>query len=247
MKRVATYVATLGLFLASSSASGQSDEVKEYCKSLVGQTFFLKVDVVRIESTIGGKDVTNVHPDGRVYYRGRVGSGFAKPKETDTAEDFAAEARRDDGGNVRIYKQASPVTIHKIKTKKDEVNVGITMQSGSKSRISFKLEKGYTAADFQFVFEHAFASDESELLGADKTINIALGMSTAEVIELKGNPVTRAELGPKTILAYSDMKLVFESDELVDVQLRQEARKRSPADLLFLHCYEGPRDGEVQS
>jgi hypothetical protein len=210
--------ATLGVLLVAS-VSGQAAELKTHCQTLVGQSFFLRVDVIRIESTIGGKDVTNVHPDGRVYYRGKVGNiGNFKAKESDNADDFAADARSDRGGQVRVYRKGSPITVHEVEVEDEEVNVGITVQSGSKTRISFKLKKGYSAADFDAVFAAAFAKEESELAGATNTVNISLGMSTAEITKLKGKPNTRVDLGSKTMLNYADMKLVFENDRLVDVQ-----------------------------
>jgi hypothetical protein len=209
------YALAVTALLAAPQAD---DSVAAKCEALVGRRFFLRIDVIRIESTIGGKDVTHVHPDGRPYYRGKVGFVFSKAKETDSADDFAAEARADRGGEVRFFRRGAAVTVHSAEPGEEEVSVGITTQSGTKTSVSLQMEKGYTAADFAALFAKAFATNEAELLGADKTVTIKLGMSSEEVMKLKGKPNARVELGAKTILSYADMKLVFLNNKLTDVQ-----------------------------
>ena len=68
------------------------------------------------------------------------------------------------------------------------------------------------------MFKIAFAENKEELLGAEKTVLIELGMTVEEVIKVRGKPKTRVNLGNKTILTYDDLKLVFEDDSLKDVK-----------------------------
>ena len=43
-------------------------------------------------------------------------------------------------------------------------------------------------------------------------------MSIEEVVQLKGNPLTRVNLGAKTILSYDDIKIIFQDGGLADAQ-----------------------------
>ncbi len=47
---------------------------------------------------------------------------------------------------------------------------------------------------------------------------LEMNMSIEEVIDRKGKPGTRIELGTKTILANDDLKLIFKDGKLVDAQ-----------------------------
>ena len=53
---------------------------------------------------------------------------------------------------------------------------------------------------------------------AEKTTELMLGMSIEDVVQLKGNPLTRVNLGAKTILSYDDIKLIFQDGGLSDAQ-----------------------------
>jgi len=64
----------------------------------------------------------------------------------------------------------------------------------------------------------ASGEKESELEGAEKTVRIEMGMTVEAIIDLKGKPENHVELGPKTILTYPGLKLIFKDGFLVDVQ-----------------------------
>jgi hypothetical protein len=227
MRRVARCLVTVGL-LASSAAwvragHQRSPEIEEYLYGLRGKSFFLKVDVVRVQRLLGGQDATNVYPDGRVSYRALL-TGL-RSTVTTNAKDFVAEVQRislqqkDENMTARVWNRGTRMMIHDTEAKDDETQIDITDPGGSKTRIRFKFEDGpYSLHDVKKAFDVAFAKSEAELAGAQSTVSLHLGMSVEGVIAKKGKPKTRVDLGRKTILTYDDMKLVFEDDKLADVQ-----------------------------
>ena len=44
------------------------------------------------------------------------------------------------------------------------------------------------------------------------------GMSIEEVVQLKGSPLTKVNLGTKTILSYDDIKRIFQDGGLADAE-----------------------------
>lgn len=213
------------VFLCSQTfAGGEKDStVQAMAAELRGKQKWLKIDVVKIQYTLGGKDATHIYPDGKVYYRAKVGEGMDAFRDTQstTAEDFAEEARKKikEGGSVRILNKGVRVTLHEVKLGGDDIQIGVTDEGGAKSAIKFEFkDKNYTGADFQKSLAIAFANEESELKGAQGTAQITLGMSVEEVIKLKGNPKSKVDLGSKVILTYEDMKIIFQEGKLVDVQ-----------------------------
>lgn len=226
MNRFALFVSSTLLVLTFSFvyAGGEKDStVQAIAKELKGQQKWLKIDVVRIQFALAGKDATYIYPDGKVYYRAKVGEGFDALRDTQstTAEDFAEEARKKikEGGSVRILNRGVRVTIHEVKLGGDDIQVAITDEGGAKSaiKIDFK-DKNYSADDFKKALAIAFANNEGELKGASETAKIELGMSVDDVIKIKGNPKSRVDLGSKIILTYDDMKIIFQDGKLVDVQ-----------------------------
>ncbi len=205
---------------------GQSAEIKDFCKSTKGQSYFLRLDIIRIQHVIGGIDATNILPGPEVSYRAKFG-GF-RQIQSSTSEDFAEEARLanqnqvSSGGlssSVRSWKKGTEITIHKVKVKKKEIQWDITEKGGSKSRLRFKFDKhkdAYNIDTVKEMFYFTFAKDKNDV--GEKTVEISLGMSIDDTIALKGNPKTRVNLGSKTILTYDDMKLIFLDGKLNDVQ-----------------------------
>ena len=218
------------IFLSVGQALAQSSEVGKVCKEMSGGEFYLKIGVIRIQHVIGGIDATNVYPGDKVYYRAKFG-GLRQIQST-SSEDFAEEVRvvaqaladKNDLGlrsQVRHWERGSQVKIHKIRAKKKEIQVDITEDGGSKSRIRFKFDKDmdlYNEETVREMFSFTFAKDEAELKGADETIKITLGMSVEDVQKLKGKPKSEVDLGSKLVLIYDDMKLFFEEGKLSDVQ-----------------------------
>ncbi len=64
-----------------------------------------------------------------------------------------------------------------------------------------------------------FADSEG---GVVETVNIELGMTIEQVVAAKGQPMSRTNLGPKVILIYKDMKMIFQDGKLVDVQRKTQ-------------------------
>ena len=203
------------------SIQAQPKDVRIFCEQVKGNTYWLKIDVVRVQELIGGTDATNVYPDRKVYYRGTFG---IRQTQSTSAEDFAEEVRMktlpDKETKVRVWERGSRVVVHGAKARNKEVRIDITEAGKSKSRIRFKFpdKRDYTLANLEEMFKIAFAENKEELLGAEKTVLIELGMTVEEVIKVRGKPKTRVNLGNKTILTYDDLKLVFEDDSLKDVK-----------------------------
>ncbi len=213
----------LAFSVVSAFSAGEKDStVQALAKELKGQQKWLKIDVVKIQYAIGGKDATYVYPDGKAHYKAKVGEGMNAFRDTQStsAEDFAEEARsKIKEGSVRIVNRGIRVTIHEVKLGGDEIQVGITDEGGAKAAIKFVFEnKNYTGDQFKTALANAFANNESELKGASETMKIEMGMSIEDVIKAKGNPKSRVDLGPKVILTYEDMKIIFQEGKLVDVQ-----------------------------
>jgi hypothetical protein len=143
--------------------------------------------------------------------------------QSQDAEDFAEEARiqlhREPFSVVRRIQRGTKVGIRKAKAKKKEVYVELDKHSGARHAVHLKIDRGnYTTEEVNRLFQIAFAEKESELAGAETTVRIQMGMSVEQIIDLKGKPENHVELGPKTILTYPDLKLIFKDGLLVDVQ-----------------------------
>jgi len=218
-------IATLTLFLCvPAEAAEKKLTVKKFCKSLVGQEFFLKIDVVEVNFGLRGVDAANVYEDGTVSYRARVNA--LSQVQAQSGEDFAEDARLQIASKkdcmfcaVRRVERGTKVKIAKAKVKPLEIELELDKTSGAKHAVRLKFEeKGYAVEDVQRLFAIAFTESEADLLGAEETISISLGMTIEEVIAAKGKPETQVDLGAKTILKYDDMKYIFKDGALSDVE-----------------------------
>ncbi|RIK61584.1 hypothetical protein DCC62_27540 [candidate division KSB1 bacterium] len=174
MKRF-TYFECSILFIVAFSippifAGGQGDStttIQAMAKELEGQQKWLRIDVVRIQYGIGGKDATYVDPDGKTYYKAKVGEGLSAFRDTQStsAEDFADEAsKKIKDGEVRVWHKGRKVEIHEVKLGRDQIQIGITDEGGAKAAIKFMFEKkNYTMEDFKKALTVAFANSESEI------------------------------------------------------------------------------------
>ena len=209
--------------IAPAATEAQTDRpaIVEFCKSVKGKDFYLKIGVVRIKRLIGGTDATNIYPGPEASYRGTLG-GSDQIQSSD-AEDFAEEARLIaatlEDVSVRHYKRGSKVTIEKSKVEEDEMEISLVETGGSKTKVRFKFDKqpeAYNPATVREMFAFTFAATKEEL--EEKTVELMLGMSIAKVIEVKGRPTSRINLGAKTMLTYDDVKLIFQDGGLSDAQ-----------------------------
>jgi len=218
---VGTLAMPLVMVLLAASAIAapeKSAELQELAKSLEGQQKWLRVDLVRIQYTLGGQNATKILPDGNVYYRAFT-EGFRKTQST-SAEDFAEEARQKiTDGTVRVLNKGVRVTIKEVKLGKDSVDIALKDEAGLASGVEFRFEKkDYSLDDVKKDLDIAFADEKSVATGSATTVNLQKGMSVDEVIKAKGNPISRADLDAKTVITYDDMKIVFEDGRLTDVQ-----------------------------
>ena len=204
-------------------AEAQTDRpaIVEFCKSVKGKDFYLKVGVVSIKHLIGGTDATNILPGPEASYRGTLGG--TRQIQSSDAEDFAEEARliaaTMEDISIRHYKRGTKVTIEKSKVEEDEMEIFLKETGGSKTKVRFKFDKqpdAYNPATVMEMFAFTFAATKEEL--EEKTVELMLGMSIAEVIEVKGRPTSQINLGAKTMLTYDDVKLIFQDGRLSDAQ-----------------------------
>ena len=204
-------------------AEAQTDRpaIVAFCKSVKGKDFYLKVGVVSIKHLIGGTDATNILPGPEASYRGTLGG--TRQIQSSDAEDFAEEARliaaTMEDVSVRHYKRGTKVTIEKSKVEEDEMEIFLKETGGSKTKVRFKFDRqpdAYNPATVMEMFAFTFAATKEEL--EEKTVELMLNMSIAEVIEVKGRPTSRINLGAKTMLTYDDVKLIFQDGRLSDAQ-----------------------------
>lgn len=209
--------------VAPAATEAQTDRpaIVEFCKSVKGKDFYLKVGVVSIKHLIGGTDATNILPGPEASYRGTLGS--TRQIQSSDAEDFAEEARliaaTMEDVSVRHYKRGTKVTIEKSKVEEDEMEIFLKETGGSKTKVRFKFDRqpdAYNPATVMEMFAFTFAATKEEL--EEKTVELMLDMSIEEVIEVKGQPISRINLGAKTMLTYGDVKLIFQDGRLSDAQ-----------------------------
>ncbi len=220
MKRLAGFLLTVLLALTTTGHT-QSSEIKNWAASLEGQEFFMKIDVVKVQYLFNGTDATNIYPGGTISYRATVGT---RQTQSENAEDFAEEVRihsanDDTPPQVRVLNRGSRILIRSVKARDDEVKVEFEEIGGSKHALRLKFEKrDYTLAEAQELFNRGFTTNEADLLGADESIKIDGGMSQADVISKLGQPNIVVNLSGKSVMVYDAMKLVFNNNQLVDVQ-----------------------------
>lgn len=216
-----TWLVVGAIVPAVAEAQMDRPAIVAFCKSVKGKSFYLKIGVVSIQHLIGSTDATNVFPGPEVSYRGTLGG--VRDIQASDAEDFAEEARLEaanmEEASVRHYKRGTQVTIEKSKVEKNEMEIHLKEVGGSKTKVRFKFGKhpdAYNVATVQEMFAFTFAATKEEL--AAKTVELMQGMSIAEVVQLKGNPLTSVNLGAKTILSYDDIKLIFQDGGLSDAE-----------------------------
>ena len=100
------------------AAADKKLTVKSFAKSLIGQTYFLKIDAVEVNFGLRGVDAANVYADGTVSYRARVNA--LSQIQAQSGEDFAEDARVQIANMkdcmfcaVRRIERGTPVTIKK--------------------------------------------------------------------------------------------------------------------------------------
>lgn len=228
MKRCSLVVLlTLGA-LANAWGQGKKDAaIMAWADSLTGQERWLKVDVLRLEDSGNSKDPTNIDMESHVYYRAAI-RGQMPATQTKTVEEFEeavrvkfdSDAHKKEGeraGYTWKYVRGTKVRIEEINLSNEDIKIDIKEEGkGKKTALRLKFEKKeYTLDEVRRLYAAAFADSEG---GVVETVNIELGMTPEQVIAAKGQPISRTNLGPKVILTYKDMKMIFQDGKLVDVQ-----------------------------
>ena len=190
-------------------------ENKAFADSLKGQTKYLRIEAIKyFTDGLTRSDVTFIDSSGAAYYR--VGDG--KAGRWNTADDFVAEMRSDRRkSSILRWPIGAKVVIHKVELKEKSVDIGLTNLDANKTEIHLNFERfGYRARDIKRLLAVALADREADLQATP--VKLEIGMTIDEVIKIKGQPKTRAELGEKVILTYADVKVIFLNGKLSDVQ-----------------------------
>lgn len=213
----------------------------------VGRQVWTKWDILYIDGEgglLGGlrDEIVTRYKSGNVIYQSQ-GSGEERRKiSTTSSRDFAnqfsgvrdeeVDKRRKQSAEenavesivsgrttLRLAGRGSPLTIGKFKykLKLGSQRVEIQLRDPFKKDLKAWLypDNGYGLSPS--VFESLLSSMFS-FVDPNYAVEISLGMSIEELIRLKGEPITRINLGPKTILTYEDVKFIFEEGALVDAQ-----------------------------
>ena len=232
-------VLSLALLVAPVVTEAQTDRsaIVEFCKSVEGKEFYLKIGLINIKTMDSNINTPNVYPGPEVWYGLNLKStkGYKKgiqiQIQSSDAEDFAEEVRLEvanmEDVSVHHYKRGTKVRIEKSKMRDDglEFNIQEIFGSkirfgGSKTKVRFRFDKKqpdmYNPANVMEMFAFTFAATMEEL--EKKTVELMLGMSIEEIVQLKGKPLTRVNLGAKTVISYDDITLIFQDGGLSDAQ-----------------------------
>ena len=192
--------------------------IQDYLKNMLqGQTFYLKIDALRLTKSGYSPDrliwwpyeidVTNVMNDG-VYYR-REGLSDR------TADGFIAQTRGHD--NMRFYnpqpiRRGEEVTITRVGYKKDCFFTDLATPGRQFTRIYFIYNKELRLVSEEEVFNHVYLAfaESIEELEAQETRTVEIGMTIEEVKAYAGLP--QAELRPEPgviVFIYEHFKVIF--------------------------------------
>lgn len=191
---------------------------KAFADSLKGQTKYLRIEAIKyVGDVLARSDVTFVDSSGAIYYR--IGDDLlGKAPRWNTADDFVEEMRRARRkGSVVRWPAGTKTTIHKVGLGEKSVDIGITNLNANKTEIHLQFERfAYRVGDIKKLLAIVFADRETDL--QPTAIKLEIGMAIDDVIKLKGQPKTRADLGAKTVFTYEDVKIIFQDGKLADVQ-----------------------------
>lgn len=212
----------LYLFAANAGLAQVSGEFaitnKALADSLKNKTKWLKIEVIRLEKNfLENSDVTHI-ADSSVYYMLGFDNSFKKATRYYSADEFVAEYRsRLRNFTISRWPADLKVTIHKISPLSMGWAVSITNHTGNKSTLYFDFNTvNYDTNNIKKLLSVAFA--DSANWREKASARLVEGMSIAEVINIKGQPKTRADVGEKTVLIYDDLKIIFRNEKLIDVQ-----------------------------
>jgi len=218
-------------FAIAFSDTDWSDEStpRAFAKKLMGQKKWLKIDapMIRENTQYGGAGAAYIFPDDKIYYKLQYYLGRKEwAYQTESIAELENEVRhRLLNYSTEVWSRGTQVTITAInfveKWKKSDYHaqIIITNFKGDKNSVKIVFDfNGNNVEKFQRAISIAFANNENELQNTGQTAKLSLGMSIDDVIKMKGEPKTRADLGAKTVLTYDDVKIVFQDGKLVDVQ-----------------------------
>jgi len=179
---------SLALILLSSPSVAKNAEVKAYCKSLIGQDVYLKIDVVKIFEGFKNTDATNIYPTGEVIYRK---SYTVTPDPRVFVSEIGRQAlAKNKDWYISLLEKGTQVSIHKVEVKGAEVQIEFTRHSGRRKKdylelpqqtVRLKFDKGYGLDDVKTAFARGFGTERFE-----SVIELTQGMSEADIVDLVG-------------------------------------------------------------
>jgi hypothetical protein len=225
----------LALFLLGQSELATASEKKEiqahFKDNVVGNYFFLKVDVIKaIGGLTGGTDASNIYQSGNILHRTGV---LVTPDPTYFVEEKGRQLVGEGKNHylTRVYR-GTRVHVHDIEVKDQEIQIEFTAKFGNftleklrdltkfsdliglpPQTLRLKFNKGYTLDDAKKTFDLGFALER-----LDTTTPLLTGMAKEEVIGLIGVPDMYVILDDRSIMTYKTLKLIFVENKLVNAE-----------------------------
>ena len=123
-----------------------ADEIKDFCQSYVGKNYFLKIDVVKIYQGISNTDATNIYPSGEVLHR--KASSVSHDAEMFIAEIGRQAIADNQDWKLSLLRRGTELLVHKVETKKTEVQIEFTQQSGREKKDWLELPRNTVRLKF---------------------------------------------------------------------------------------------------
>lgn len=234
IKQIAAF--SLALVLAGSAISETEaqqgkKEIQAYFKdNVVGNYFFLKVDVIKAAGGIKGTDASNIYESGDVLHRTGI---LVTPDPAYFVREKGRQLVGEGKGHylTRVYR-GTKVHVHDIEVKAQEIQIEFTAQFGNfrlkklgditkfsdllglpPQTLRLKFNRDYTLEDAKNTFDLGFALNR--LATATPLLT---GMDKEEVIGMVGVPDMHVILDDRSIMTYESLKLIFVENKLVNAE-----------------------------
>lgn len=238
LTRVAVALGCVAVIGAPPTVAGD-DEWKERLQSELeavyrpsGQNFFGRttsvggVVVLQVDGLGGDKKKAMVSMnsvrDGQIVMQGGGGQLSGGGRRFKRGERFMIQriAIKDD--DVRFYLETVD-TVDMIVSKKNIYGAKLEGETQAVKLIAgiiFEFPKGFlptaTVDDVRKAIRPILVGEDEAAAAPPQTIS--LGQTPDEVVAVLGKPDRKVELGPKTVLYFKDMKVIFQDGKVADVQ-----------------------------
>ena len=207
------------------------DDIKAYFKeNIVGNIYYLKVDVIKVAGGLTGTDASNVYQSGNILHR----TGILVTPDPDYFINEIGRQKAADGKKdyVTHIERGTKIHIHDVEVKDQEMQIEFTARYGNfkadslkdltkfsdllglpPQTLRLKFNKGYSLEEAISTFELGFATNRAE-----STVPVVLGMDKSEIITNLGVPDVHVRLEDKEIMVYKTLKLILVDDKLVNAE-----------------------------